>query len=658
MKRLTDAHQSPIATLIALIGVLTVPNAHSLTLGELELQSYVGQPFRAVVPYKTHSGEVLSSDCLRLLQPNNDLPALGSANINVISRSDNSGQVHISTNQAIGEPTVGFGIQVECNGLQLSRSFTAFLNVAPVNEPLPLPSLARPAKVSPQQASVANLPSRDPETLTVRKNTTLRELGKRYYPEGTPQYPRYLNKLISVNPGYTEDTPIATGTTIIIPERLRSTKKTTPKPPRPDSGLLRLDGESLERPTKVAASTPAEYTRELERKLLELNELQSKMQLEIAQLNQRLAQMNQLDASAVAVASMASAVSAQALSPAATTQASTANPASTTAPALAPVASPETDNDQLGWWAGLAAAIAALGAAAWFVIRRRNQSEQDNSLYTEHNLSQFAPNPTHRAPGGFLTQNTVMSMLHVAGTPQGIEVQEDGLTDEMARAQFLIAQGETMDAIDILYRCIDEQPEDIERWLMLFRLFRQQGMKTEYAHLAQNLKVIQHDEADWELVRNIGAKLDPENPLYFREKLPEPVSIGQHTADYAHAFGLDQPQPIAQELELDLDAPNSPDLSMMASMKSATPAPAVPAQYESLLLKADQTPPADHSIDLPDLDDGGTLPDLSKLDEVTPSFEVEELNLNAIDEKLDDNTLEFDLEPLPPPSAPDKDKAD
>lgn len=642
MKLFTLTTLKPMVRRLALIGLIVPAGVHALTLGELELQSYVGQPFRAQVPYKTNAGESLTLDCLSLSQASGDLPSLGSASISLISRGDHAGMLLISSRQAIGEPTVGFGIQVDCNGVQLSRSFTAFLNVAPLNEPKPAPQLtiAKPAQPPRISTAAADLPNRDPQTLTVKKTTTLAELTKKYYPENTPQYPRFLNKLINVNPGYSDNTPIAAGTSIVIPDRLRSSKKAPSKTSKLESGLLRLDGEPqapVAKPKTTVASS-SDYTRELEQKVLELNELQQKMQLEITQLNLRLAQM-----------SPASTVAASAINPQASANPSTiASTASVVVPAHAAPAtrfipSAATDDsvepDYLLWGGAMGAVLIALGAGWWF-IRRRSQQQWQSSQYTEQDFTQFGPNPTFRPPAGLLSRNTMMSMMHLGGTPHGIEVEETAPND-LARAHMLIAQGEVMDAIDVLYHCIDEDPEDIERWLMLFRLFRQQGMKSEYAQLAQNLKAIPHDAADWELVRNIGAKLDPENPLYIRET-QSATAPQQHTASYAQAFGLNEAAPVAEELKLDLEAPISPDLSMMVSLSTSN---SVPPQYESLLIKPANPPEIDHSIELPDLDSGHTLPDLSLLEEQTPQFEVEELNLQAISSNDGLSTLEFDLTP-------------
>jgi hypothetical protein len=154
-----------------------------------------------------------------------------------------------------------------------------------------------------------------------------------------------------------------------------------------------------------------------------------------------------------------------------------------------------------------------------------------------------------------------MSMMHHPGT--GIEVSDYGSND-LAQIQVMLAQGDVAEAIDLLYKSIDEEPEDIERWLMLFRVFRQQGMKTEYANLAKNLRTIVRDEADWELVRNIGAKLDPDNHLYRRTEnsLPE-------VAESANA------RPTSSHVELDIHPEPTP-ASMMHAFLEIEAQPYVP----------------------------------------------------------------------------------
>ncbi|QLG89234.1 hypothetical protein HQ393_13835 [Chitinibacter bivalviorum] len=610
----------------SLLGLL-ISNAYALTLSEVELQSYVGQPFKAAIAYKLNAGETLTPECLSLSLPNNDLPSLGRASISLSVRNEQHGILYVTSEHAIGEPTVGFGVQINCNHLQLSRTYTAFLNIAPANE-VKAPSNKELPSFTPK---TADLPNRDPQLLTPKQPTTLAEIAKKYYPAHTPQYPRYLNKLISVNPDYTAETAIAAGTPISIPDRLRSTKKAPPPTPRLESGLLRLDGEPLaaKKPKPIEPNSP-EYTRALEQKVAELNEIQQKMQLEISQLNLRLSQLNNLDANLPASAPLAQAstVSQVASEIAPKVITAPASAAITAAPVASDVITAHPDDRNISLWAGAIAAIAASLLGGWYVLRRRQTQNWQEEDLTQLQ-SRIAPSydaPQTRFPHA--TQNTMMSMLHLggSGTPQGIEVDEF-VGNEMGRAQMLIAQGETMQAIDVLYHCIDEDPEDIERWLMLFRLFRQQGMKSEYANLAQSLKIIAHDEADWELVRNIGAKFDPENPLYARTPAPLYPPTPKSKSLEINLAAAGEP-----EIEMDLAPPLSPEASMLEMMSQASP---IPPQYSALLKP--ETVEMDYAIELPSLD----LPaDPAGTEDAIASFEIEELDLSALDEQSD-NSIDF-----------------
>ncbi|WP_047395852.1 hypothetical protein [Chitinibacter sp. ZOR0017] len=685
MRTPTPGFARRLSVSLALIGLLT-PAAHALTLGDLELQSYVGQPFRGAVSYKVSPGEQLHLDCLTLTQPTNDLPGLPAPQVNVIARGESQGIIQISTHQLIGEPTVAFGLRVECNGMQLSRAFTAFLNVAPQVEPSTAqaraPQMPRSERsFKPVNPAPAELPSRDPQTLISKKPTTLAELTKRYYPIGTPQYPRYLNKLISANPQFGADTPIAAGTPVLIPDKLRSTRKTAPPVAKMETGQLRLDGAEPLAPAKTKPVSGAEYTRELEQRVAQLTELQGKMQLEITQLNQRLAQINPTSASpaplmasapANATASLA-ASNAETIASASTSVAATTTNSATSAPQVASaVRHTEAPAQDTGFWLwggfGLAAlALAGVAGLKWQRRRQESQTNWHDDNLSQHMASQYQVRPVAGLQSEALSRHTMLSMLHPGGTPNahGIEVQEE-LENDLAKAQLLIAKGETLEAIDLLYRLIDEDPSDIERWLMLFRLFRQQGMKTEYAQLAQNLRAISPDDADWELVRNIGAKLDPENPLYIRlpDAQPDPrqalKQLGGMGAAIAAAQSAASAHQESAELDLDLRAPMSPEASLMSTMAEAVQA--IPPQYGSLL-KPEFTPsPAEHKVDLPPLQPSEAPQDLSPLEIQLADYQIEEVSVEPIvevdklpeDQPYGGESIDFELSPPDLPSADKK----
>ncbi|WP_203564068.1 FimV family protein [Deefgea sp. CFH1-16] len=392
----------------------------------------------------------------------------------------------------------------------------------------------------------------------------MRELTKRYYPENTPQYPRYLQKLSANNPDLDPNSELSAGTVVSIPDKLRSVRKKSPTTPTVEAGQLRLDSEPSQRTKPASTGTPsaAQYTQALEEKVKTLEELQFKLQLEVEQLNARLSQLNTSASLPLASQPMTSApealITASTVSTAAVSDTAAIAASRPNKKRIVPtpeVAAPESNTP--AWLIGLGLIGIATTVGGWLFWRRR-QTQQGNepTPHTDQTLmEQFKTYATRHKT----TEHTptMMSFLHHPGA--GIEVSDFDSVD-LARIQIMLGQGEVAEAIDLLYRSIDEDPEDIERWLMLFRVFRQQGMKTEYANLAKNLSLIVKDEADWELVRNIGSKLDPENELYQRHNRPNTTGI------------VDLITPDSKDVELDIHPEPIPATMMSAFLDIETAA--------------------------------------------------------------------------------------
>lgn len=538
---------------------LSTPIAHSITLGELQLQSYVGQHFQGLVPYRLNAGESLNEQCIELLPANNELPSMGVATIRLRPNSEQAGFIIVESRSAVGEPTVGFSLKVACGNQQFTRDFTAFLNIAPVNnerEALTR-STAREVEKKPRDFTFA--PLKETEQFIVKKPISLQELAKRYYPENTPQYPRYLQKLSNTNPELDPTAELSIGTTVVIPERLRSSKKKPSAAAISESGQLRLDAAAPTAQHNTAPVSSAQYAKELEQKVKMLEELQLKMQLEVEQLNTQLKQINALNATHAS--SVAAVMTSQpSIASAGASVATVATIAPATPQASTPPIESQPFSQHKNWFIGIG--LLLLAAIAGIMAWRRRQAADDYGSESIAGaptlLGQLNPFTKHK----YSEHATQMSMMHPPGA--GIEVSDYGSND-LAQIQVMLAQGDVAEAIDLLYKSIDEEPEDIERWLMLFRVFRQQGMKTEYANLAKNLRTIVKDEADWELVRNIGAKLDPENHLYRRTENPLYDVVESATT-----------RPASPHVELDIHPEPTPASMMHAFLEIEAQPPYVP----------------------------------------------------------------------------------
>ena len=588
------------ATLCVTLG-LSFGSAHGMTIGELQLQSYIGQPFRGLVPYRLNAGEALNEQCIELRAANNELPGLGPATIQIRPNGEQSGVLLIESRAAVGEPTIAFAVKLACANQHMTRDFTAFLNIAPLGTEREITSRTLPREVRtrrPESSNMQDVSPRSDQPLTLKKPMSLRELTKRYYPENTPQYPRYLQKLSASNPDLDPSAELSAGTVVSIPDKLRSVRKKSPTTPTVEAGQLRLDSDPSQRTKPTATPSTAQYTQVLEEKVKTLEELQLKLQLEVEQLNARLSQLNSasLPIASVAIASAPEMLStASTLSPAVsdTTAAAAITASRPNKKRIMPtpeVAEPASKTPTWLIGLGLMGIVTTIGG--WLFWRRR-QAQQTNELahHSEQTLmGQFKTYATRHKASEHTP--TMMSFLHHPGA--GIEVSDFDSVD-LARIQIMLGQGEVAEAIDLLYRSIDEDPEDIERWLMLFRVFRQQGMKTEYANLAKNLSMIVKDEADWELVRNIGSKLDPENELYQRQNRPSTMAAEIITAD-------------SKGVELDIHPDPTPATMMHAFLDIETPfvptpTPTPTMDFEISEVAPINTPEVMLDIQLPEVHD-------------------------------------------------------
>ncbi|QZA81515.1 type IV pilus assembly protein FimV [Deefgea piscis] len=640
------------ATLCATIGTLGLSfgSAHGMTMGELQLQSYIGQPFRGLVPYRLNAGEAINEQCIELRASNNELPGLGPATIQIRPNGELSGVLLIESRSAVGEPTIAFAVKFACANQQMTRDFTAFLNIAPLRAERETPSRMLPREVRPRRAESSNEQDVSPRTdhqLTLKKPMSLRELTKRYYPENTPQYPRYLQKLSANNPNLDPNAELSAGTVVSIPDKLRSVRKKSPTTPTVEAGQLRLDSEPSQRtkPTSTGTPSAAQYTQVLEEKVKTLEELQFKLQLEVEQLNARLSQLNTSASLPLASQPMASA-------PEALITASTVNTAAVNGTAAIAASQPhkkrimptpevvEPESKTPAWLIGLGLVGIVTTVGGWLFWRRR-QAQQSNELapHSEQTLmGQFKTYATRHKT----TEHTptMMSFLHHPGA--GIEVSDFDSVD-LARIQIMLGQGEVAEAIDLLYRSIDEDPEDIERWLMLFRVFRQQGMKTEYANLAKNLSLIVKDEADWELVRNIGSKLDPENELYQRHNSPSAMGSAMGSA-----VGSTLIMPDNNSVELDIHPEPTPATMMAAFLDIETPrAPPAALDFEV----SEAAPEIMLDIQLPEVhyEMPGMLFQATEEIEMFPAFEPEISASTAESTVPHMDFLDFDSENKPQP---------
>ncbi|BCB27761.1 hypothetical protein SKTS_26470 [Sulfurimicrobium lacus] len=121
---------APIATLVITL-LAPLPGA-AFSLGEITVQSYLGDPFRATIPVQTAPNEEVDISCLNLSPP---APADGMVYLRhaqlSLSRQGGMWQLLISGNNALNEPYLSVFIQSGCQEQgRLVREYTVLIDPA------------------------------------------------------------------------------------------------------------------------------------------------------------------------------------------------------------------------------------------------------------------------------------------------------------------------------------------------------------------------------------------------------------------------------------------------------------------------------------------------------------------------------------------------
>jgi hypothetical protein len=115
---------------VALAGVLLHPGSVSaVALGNIALQSSLGQPLRVVIPVALSAGETLNTSCLKLVRdPVGGTPQLLTGRVSV-ERNAASTQLTVTTPRAMNEPALRLSVQAGCGGDTMRRDYVLLLDL-------------------------------------------------------------------------------------------------------------------------------------------------------------------------------------------------------------------------------------------------------------------------------------------------------------------------------------------------------------------------------------------------------------------------------------------------------------------------------------------------------------------------------------------------
>ncbi|MEJ2256824.1 MAG: hypothetical protein P8X98_07410 [Woeseiaceae bacterium] len=109
-------------------GLITATPTNALELGELTVESRLGQPLRASVAYALAPNEMVSDSCVSVGggRSTGDLPGIGSATVSITDRA-----IVIRGDTAIREPMLGTRVTINCPYTpNISRQYMLFIDPA------------------------------------------------------------------------------------------------------------------------------------------------------------------------------------------------------------------------------------------------------------------------------------------------------------------------------------------------------------------------------------------------------------------------------------------------------------------------------------------------------------------------------------------------
>ena len=193
--------------LVALGGGLAATPAAALELGDVTVQSSLGQPLRASIAYALAPNEMLSSTCVSVStgQSTGGLPGIGKSTVNITERS-----IIITGATSVSEPMLGARVTINCPYTpNLSREYMLFVDPAPVAKSLRVTAPVLRPEAAPVVTATARPANRTPvnsapigqsSAYQVQPGDTLSDIVRRIENRSMKLWPA-VNAIFAANPG-------------------------------------------------------------------------------------------------------------------------------------------------------------------------------------------------------------------------------------------------------------------------------------------------------------------------------------------------------------------------------------------------------------------------------------------------------------------------
>ncbi|MDD4978822.1 MAG: hypothetical protein PHI29_09335 [Gallionella sp.] len=516
---------------------LLAQQSFALGLGEMRVQSYLGEPLRAQVDLTDLGGEFESSLKVRLASPEEyrkagwAYPYDKKYSFEVVNEDGRHPRLKVRSLRAIEDPFLNLMVEVISPTGLIFKSFTVLIDPSPdyyrkqVSEQSEAQTTTvktvepeTPATLTKQTAESAIQVPASPaiEVVTVRKN-------KKRKPHTTSN----LNRQASSKPSSRYVAPVANGEQ--VSDKLSLSLST--------SLSISTSDPTLPLSPKEANDALQEDLIAKEKTLKDLNEQIAEMQTLIKGLQIKLSmtagsgvpESGVLDQSAVAVISQVEVVSAVTEVPVAHIETALAVP------------QPTMMEEFLAWfsiyskkiWAGLAVIAMGTGGYYWWRKRKLEKGWIPGGLFDD--LANITPTVETPKPFDPIVAEPVAKPAPAPAAPNKVAVQKltvgeqsmkvPAFKDQKApstlppeydlleEANIYLRFGHDKLAEEVLHDALKINPKNPDVYMTLLGIFDTRTDAHGFEKLAKEFKVIA-DEPTWSKVAEMGRKLDIGNSLY------------------------------------------------------------------------------------------------------------------------------------------------
>ncbi len=210
--------------------------------------------------------------------------------------------------------------------------------------------------------------------------------------------------------------------------------------------------------------------------------------------------------------------------------------------------------------AGLGALILAL--VGWLIYRKRKAKPQTDFDRSPPISREPVLGPADDAQMDEAKESSAPAPDSVPSfSPRLASTDDDENVDPLAEADVYIAYGRDTQAEQILLDALKSEPERTAVYVKLLEIYHQRKSVKKFENIATDLHALTRGEGpDWARAVELGAQIDPENPLYRYTSEAEPAieEVAAPVADaepLAFSFDEPEPEPVAPALTaLDSDS--------------------------------------------------------------------------------------------------------